>query len=200
MTIWTKTLLKAHGWEPLEKEKPKVFPKSPSLFTITRWTPEMRIISNWSQVSIFGRRRHSLLLVPCSGRWATSSRIFRRLDRTKRGRLQLRIQNWKSLWTQRLKMRWSTLPCRPFSPQKLSLDLRWTVNNIKSRGLYNLTEEDNSGTYSFAFWNVFLFMLYIYNKVNTEQSVERPWEPTGITIQVDPTLYSGYVHLMGSKK
>ena len=44
MTIWTKTLLKAHGWEPLEKEKPKVFPKSPSLFTITRWTLEMRII------------------------------------------------------------------------------------------------------------------------------------------------------------
>ena len=35
-------------------------------------------------------------------------------------------------------------------------------------------------------------MLYLYNKVNTEQSVERPWEPTGITIQVDPNLYSGY--------
>ena len=43
-------------------------------------------------------------------------------------------------------------------------------------------------------------MLYIYNKVNTEQSVERPWEPTGITIQVDPILYSGYVHFMGSTK
>merc|ERR1719220_1637163 len=27
---------KAHGWEPLEKEKPKVFPRSPSLLTITR--------------------------------------------------------------------------------------------------------------------------------------------------------------------